>query len=557
MNRKSIRFLLAMALILTMLMGCVPCAFAESAMTPGTYTATCRGFYGDFDVTVTVDDQSIVSIEPGAYQETEGVGGVAIAMMIDRMTNSNTAGVDLVSGATVSSAVFRAAVMDCLKQAGAPESLMQAVQAPAVSEQTIGTDILVIGSGGAGYSAAISAATAGAKVTLIEKQDIVGGSTIVSAGIVYGALDEDDVPAMVDYYIERADGNADREMLTTFAENSLDTLAALEDAGVQWMMAVPTGTAPQPRGRFAFHADTGVAMIGSALIQPLNAKAESVGVEVLTGVKATELITEGDAVVGAKATSKSANYTINAKAVIIATGGYDASAEMLATYSPIASGDIILSNHGNVGEGLTMGLAVGAATEFKGGIIGFQAVNQGLPGSGCSPSAMQAPLYVKQDGEFVCVGADYPINYTNLKASGVNDFYAIYDAAGEGTSMPAIEAGFGFTADTLEELAAAAGMDVAKLTEAVAQNEALTTAPYFANVVRPATIGSMGGLKTNTSAQVLSEATGEPIVGLYAAGEVANAAFYYMEYPASGSSNAISMTFGRIAGAHAAAEIAK
>jgi fumarate reductase flavoprotein subunit len=62
----------------------------------------------------------------------------------------------------------------------------------------------------------------------------------------------------------------------------------------------------------------------------------------------------------------------------------------------------------------------------------------------------------------------------------------------------------------------------------------------------------MGGLKTNTAAEVLKEGANQPIPGLYAAGEVANGAFYYQEYPASGSSNSLSITFGRTAGKNAA-----
>ena len=524
-------------------------------MKAGTYTAVCHGFYGDFEVSVTVSETAITQIVPGEYKETEAVGGKAIALMSDSMIESNTSGVDIVSGATVTSAVFRSAVTDCLTQAGAPTELTAPPAAPAVTEETIDTDVLVIGAGASGFAASITAAQSGAKVTLIEKQDIVGGSTVVSAGIVYAALDEADESKMVDYYMERAENNANFEMLTTFAENSLDTISFLEEAGVLWMMSVPAGTAPEARARFSMHED-GTAMIGSALINPLEAQAIRLGVDIYTGVKATNLLQENGTIVGAKATSKTANYTINAKAVILATGGFDASAEMVAKYSPMATGDVVLSNKGNVGEGITMGIEVGAASEFKGGMIGFQSVDGSLPESGYNSEAMGSPLFVQADGTFISLSNDYPITYSALKASGASAFYGIYDAAGAESVQRSVDSGFGFKAETVEELATAAGMDAANLSEAIGKAQELQNGPYFAIVVRPTTIGSMGGLVTNAAAEVLNE-NDEVIPGLYAAGEVANSAFYYQEYPASGSSNCIGLTFGRIAGENAAAFIAE
>ena len=524
---------------------------SEEGMKPGTYTAVCRGFYGDFDISVTVSDSAITDIELGEYKETEAVGGKALKLMSERIINENTSGVDLVSGATVTSAVFRAAVNDCLSQAGAPEALKAAPVLEQKSVKNVDTDVLVIGGGAAGLSSAISAAENGARVTLIEKQDIIGGSTIVSAGIVYAAMDKDDVSKMTDYYMERAEQKADRELLQFYAENSIDTISFLDGIGVKWMMTVPAGTAPEPRAHFSMHED-GTAMIGSALINPMEKRAKELGVEILTGVKGTELIVEDGKVQGAKAESKTTSYTFNAKAVILATGGFDASEELKQQYSPVAAGDFPLSNKGNVGEGLIMAMEAGAATEFKNGAIGFQIVDGSLPNSGYNASAMTATAFVKPDGTFVALGTDYPINYTNLKAAGGASFFGLFDAAGKDSAEPALERNFGFKADTVEELAAAAGMDGEKLQDAFDKTEALTTAPFYAVVVKPSTIGSMGGLKINTKAEVLAEADGQPIYGLYAAGEVANPGLYYQEYPASGTSISSSITFGREAGKNAA-----
>ena len=538
--------ILSIILVLCMMIPCM--AMAEGAA-DGAYSTVCKGFYGDFPVTVTIADGKIADIAWEGSQETPELGGAALTLMAADMIEKNTSGVDSVSGATVTSAVFRMAVADCLKQANAPAEMTAAPAAAEKTAQTLDADVLVVGSGVAGLSAAIAAKEAGANVVLIEKQDVVGGSSVTSAGIVYAPLDESDKETMVAYYMERAEGNANEEQLTFFADNALDTLSWLEGLGVQWMMQVPAGTAPQPRARFSMTAD-GVGMTGAALVNPMVAKLSELGVEIMTGVAATELIVADGAVVGAKAVYDEADYTINAKAVILATGGFDASTEMKAKYSPIATTDFPLSSKGNVGDGINMGIAIGAATEFKGGMIGFDFVNGSLPASGMNAVAMYCVSYTQPDGTFVSPVIDYPITYQTMKELGVDHFYGLYDGTGADSAEQAVAVGFGWKGETIEELAAATGMDAVKLADSFAQS-GLSTAPYYAVMVAPCTIGSMGGLVINTDAQVMGT-DGNPIAGLYASGEVANGGFYYQVYPASGSSLSLAMTYGLEAGRNAA-----
>ncbi len=518
----------------------------EGALVKGTYTAKAAGFYGPFDVTVTVSDTAIQDIQVGENAETADLGGRAMEIMKADMIAGNTAMVDSVSGATLTSAAFRNAVADALKSANAPSAMLTAPAVKEKKEETVSTQVVVVGAGAAGYAAAISARQAGAEVVLLEKQGVVGGSAVTSAGIVYAALNKEDVPTMVDYYMTRAEGHADEEQLTYYAEKSLDTIAWLNESGVQWMFTAPSGTAPEARANFAMN------ITGQSLIGPLAAKAEELGVTLYLNTRATELIIdEAGNVKGLKAEGKTADYSFEADAVVLATGGFDASEEMKAQYAPIAAGDFPLSSKGNVGDGLNMGLAAGADTLFNNSAIGFVIVDGSLPASGMSGAAMGAPVYAAGDGTFISLAADYPITYANLKASGADTFFGLYDTNGAASATPAIAAGFGFTADTIEELAAACGADAQKLAESFAKGS-LATAPYYAVVVKPATIGSMGGLKTNLKAEVL-KADGTAIPGLYAAGEVANGSFYYQQYPASGSSISLAMTYGLEAGANAAA----
>ena len=539
-----------LALVLCAMLALGGMALAEGA-TDGEYTVTSPGFYGDLNVTVMIEGGAISDIMVKDCPETPELGGKAIDIMTMEMIDNNTSGVDSVSGATVTSAYFRMAVNEALKQANAPEAMTAKVAAPEKTSEALECDVLVMGSGTAGLSAAIAAAEAGANVLVIEKQDIPGGSAVTSAGIVYAPVDESDKAAMVQYYMDRAEGNANEELLTFYADNALDTIAWLESLGVQWLMTVPAGTAPEPRARFSMTAE-GVGMTGAALVNPMLEKLNALGVEVLCGVRGTELLVGDDgAITGAKAEGKTADYEITAKSVILATGGFDASKEMKAKYSPVAENDFPLSSKGNVGDGINMGMAIGAATEFKGGVIGFDFVDGSLPASGMNAVAMYCSSYVQPDGTFVSKVIDYPITYTAIKELGVDHFYGLYDAAGAETAEAAVAVGFGWKGDTVETLAEATGMDAAKLADAIEQDPDLKEAPYYAVMVKPTTIGSMGGLVIDVDARVL-KADGAPIPGLYATGEVANGGFYNVEYPASGSSLSLGMTFGLEAGRNAA-----
>ena len=541
--------LLALMLCAMLLLG--GAALGEGGATDGEYTVTSPGFYGDLNVTVVIQGGAISDIVVKDCPETPELGGKAIDIMTMEMIDNNTSGVDSVTGATVTSAYFRMAVNAALKEANAPEAMTAKAEAPEKTSETLECDVLVMGSGTAGLSAAIAAAEAGASVLVIEKQDIPGGSAVTSAGIVYAPVDENDKAAMVQYYMDRAEGNANEALLTFYADNALDTIAWLEGLGVRWLMTVPAGTAPEPRARFSMTAE-GVGMTGAALVNPMLEKLNALGVEVLCGVKGTELLVDADgAIIGAKAESKAADYEITAKSVILATGGFDASKEMKAQYSPVAENDFPLSSKGNVGDGINMGMAIGAATEFKGGVIGFDFVDGSLPASGMNAVAMYCSSYVQPDGTFVSKVIDYPITYTAIKALGVDHFYGLYDAAGAETAEAAVAVGFGWKGDTVEALAEATGMDAAKLADAIAQDPDLKEAPYYAVMVKPTTIGSMGGLVIDTDARVLKD-DGSAIPGLYATGEVANGGFYNVEYPASGSSLSLGMTFGLEAGRNAA-----
>lgn len=437
-------------------------------------------------------------------------------------------------------------------------------------------DVVVVGSGEAGLSAAIEAAGAGAKVAVIEKMPMVGGSTLLSGGIVYGtgsAIQQklgikDSVDDLVKYWSERAEGANDPAALRFVAERSGATIDWLSSLGVQFNDPVPAGLSPVPRG----HTDP---KGGADIVAILKKTADAKKVDFFMETTVTKLISSNGAVTGLVAKGKDGkDVTFTAKAVVLATGGFDRNQELMAKYAPDYAGVGSFSGVGNTGDGLTMALAVGAATSGHGGTIGFR----GVPGEQAWTTDISflvwlPTLFVNKEGKrFVNESADYPVFHQELNKQTDKISYEIFDSVGFQPAIDkAIAKGVAFSADTLPALATAAGIDPKAFTATVAAYnkmiakgkdsefgktlsgmKPIAKSKFYAVKVQAYTIGTMTGLKIDLDTHVLN-AKGEAIKGLFAAGEVANGDFFNQVYPASGTSLQMSTTFGRVAGQQAAA----
>jgi len=442
-------------------------------------------------------------------------------------------------------------------------------------------DVVVVGSGAAGLAAAIEASEAGAKVAVLEKLPMVGGSTLLSGGYVYGTGSsiqkekgiKDSPDALAAYWSERAEGVANADQIKLVAEKSGETIDWLVGMGVKFPTLVPTGTSPVPRGHQT--ADG-----GQGLIAPVKAYADSKKVEFFMETSATKLLTNGKGrVTGVAAKGKDGKAVqFNAKAVVLATGGFDRNPELEAKLTPDYQTANTFVAVGNKGDGLLMAEAVGAATEGHGGVIGFRAV----PGESTFATEISGliwvpSLYVNKEGKrFVNEMSDYPIFHQALNKQTDKVSFLIFDAT---TFNPAlekgVEKGVSFSGDTIEALATAAGIDPAGLASTVAEYNKfiargkdtqfgknlkglppIAKPKFWALKVEAATLGTMTGLKIDLDTHVI-DTKGQPIPGLYAAGEVANGGFFNQVYPASGTSIQMSFTFGRVAGKTAALEAKK
>lgn len=559
--------LLAAALLLTSL------ALAEGVS--GTFEGSSQGFHAPVKVQVTLENGVITDVQVVEHHESEGVSDYSISQTPVRIVEAQSWNVDTLSGATYSSNAVKYAVRDALTQAGV-EGFDAEVHEAQGEDETIDTDVVVVGAGIAGLSAAIEAKKAGADVIVLEKLDRIGGSSVTAGGIVYGTntqmnCDIDNDPEdMVSYYLMRGNNNIDEDIVRFWAEHSGETVDwMIDEMGIEFATLGTSGTSPAMRAHTTANG-------GAGIILPIFEKFSELGIELRRDTPVTDILTDGERVTGVVAEHNGATVTVNADTVIIACGGFDASEEMKKLYAPDAYGVACMSSIGNTGDSIAWGEKLGANMIFKGGVMGMHSTNPSYTlTDGINLLSFLPTLGVTDEGvRFENESNDYPIFFTKMVETGRDTFYWIFDSAsGFAELCEAALPHYGFKADTLEGLAEAAGMPVDTFMATVARYNELGAkgvdedfgregiaplsdeGPYYAIKVVKATVAGFGGFEINTDSQVL-DTEGKPIAGLYAAGECASGQFFDKEYPCSGSMLCISATFGRIAGRNAAAEAA-
>ena len=543
--------------------------------------------------------------------------------MPQAIVDAQSVDVDSVSGATVSSEAIKAAVTMALETAGVDVSkLVKKEVKTDVSEETKDVDVVIIGAGGAGMAAAIEAADAGKTVLIVEKASMTGGNTTRSTGGMNAAATpeqaglefkeaagvEKTLAAAKEGYPELADliavvekqyedykasgsttyfdsvelfeldtlvGGKDlnnHDLVKVLAENSADGIAWLKDVvGADLSEVGSFGGASVKRIHKPVKDGKTIA-VGSYLVPILEQAVNDRKIEILFETPATEIIMKDGAAVGVKASSKSVNYTINAKAVVIASGGFAGNAEMVEGLNPELKGFVSTNAPTITGDGILMGEAVGAATVDMDQIQIHPTVEQntaaliteGLRGDGA--------ILVNQEGLrfFDEVGTRDAVSKAEIAQTGGYAYLIVDQAMVDKSSVIAgyITKGYTVQGDTYEALAEAIGCDGAVLKEtmekwnaAVAAGvdeefgrtsfaEPLDTAPYYAIKVSPGVHHTMGGLKINTNTEVL-DTKDQVIPGLFAAGEVTGGV--HGANRLGGNAVADIVVFGRIAGANAAA----
>lgn len=440
------------------------------------------------------------------------------------------------------------------------------------------TDVVVIGAGAAGMTAAISAFDAGVKVIVIEKMPITGGNSMLAAGGMNAAETvfqkkkniEDSAQLM---YEDTMKGGRERNI-----PELVEVLAKDSSASIDWLTSV--GADMSDVGRMAgasvyrTHRPAGGHVVGAHIAEVLKENAVKRNMDVRINTKAEKLITdEFGNVTGIVVTGKhSGTYAIEAKAVVLASGGFSANAARVAHFRPEFEGMTTSNQPGAQGEGVVLGAKIGAELRDMEEIQIHPTVAAGSRILITEAVRGNGAILVNHEGKrFVNElttrdrASEAILNQTNQSA------FLIFDDKVR-KSLKQIEGYFhlelAVAGDTPAELAAKIGVPADALENTIKTYNAAVAAkedkelgrpdlprnfdvsPYVAIEIKPGVHYTMGGLLINTNGQVLS-IEGAPVGNLYGAGEVT--AGVHGKNRLGGNSISETITFGRIAGLNAAA----
>lgn len=547
---------------------------------PGAYTATFPGRNGDITVTTLVGSNELVKIEIASHSESAQFGGKALAEMPQQMVEAQSVQVDTFSGATVTSNALKAAVADCLGQAGNAAAFSDIPEPAEASECALECDVVVVGSGISGMAAALSAAQSGARVIMLEKLSLSGGAATGSGGAILAAgscLQSEadgnmDPDGLVENLYRYSEEKANLDVIKHVVSHSAEIIDWYVGLGVQFEVGECYGT-PIHYAHRALNPD-GSGKSGSNIFNKTYPAFLAAGGVCLLKTRATEIIQGSDgSVIGVKATKGTCEYTISCKAAVLAAGGYEGDEELLDEWSPHCGIQMVdsLCHVGDTGDGILMGLAAGGY---------FVGTGYGQTTAAYRPIPA---IKVTVDGLRYCdethseEGLDQGYQFKAFYDAGAQWTYTLFDSTTiDEDALKTLEdaeaQGNAYRGDTIEEVAAAAGVDPDGLATTVARWNQMVAAgvdedfgceriedvgtyedgPFYLVPYTMVINGTVGGLKIDEESRVLHE-DGSAIKGLYAAGETCNGEYYYRLYPSGGASLLFGSVTGRIAGANAAA----
>ena len=627
MKKKNVlaSLLLAGAMFLTACGGSASSTSAAGGVS-GSFTGTAKGM-GEVSVTLTLTDNVITDCTAKGDEETSGIGSVVIEQFPGEVVEGNTINLDSISGATITSNAFVEAAKAALTEAGLnPDDYMAKADKTANGETvSYDADVVVIGAGGAGMTAAMTAADAGQKVVILESQAMVGGNSARATGgmnaakTVYQDENEFDQAAGVEKTLATAaekyadnetitalaktvseqwaayqanptgyfdsvelmeldtmvggKGINDPELVKTLCEGTADAIDWLDENGITLHNVSSFGGASVKRIHRPVNEEGKVVSVGAYMIPLLQENCEKRGIDIVLNTTVDTILTDANgAAVGVSGTDKDGNtVVVNAKSVILATGGFGANLDMVTQYKPELAGFMTTNAAGAQGQGIEMATAIGA------GIVDMDQIQihptveantaalitEGLRGDGA--------ILVNANGErFIDeVGTRDVVSAAEIAQPGSYSWLIVDQAMVDASSVIQgyIKKGYTKTGATYEELAKELDVDPAAFANTMetwnsyveAKNDPdfgrtsfanpLNNGPYYAIKVTAGVHHTMGGVTINSATEVLKE-DGTVIPGLFAAGEVTGGV--HGANRLGGTAVADFVVFGRIAGESAA-----
>ena len=552
------------------------CGSAFAAMTDGTYTGEGKGRNGTITVEVTVKAGKLDAVKVVKHTETVGISDAAVADFPKAIVAAQSTAVDAVAGATMTSEGIRAAVAQAIQTAGGdPAQFATAVVKKKAAKKLVkeNADIVVVGAGGSGISAAVKAETLGANVILIEKMPVIGGATALNAGTLIATGSKYQREVMKE--TKDSPELAYKDIFTVGKNRNDPTLVKMvtERVGgvVDWLiydMKIPYGPAATQYPDHSANRQLGVTGRSVNYLNLMREKFLGMGGKLMLQTRAQELIRDdAGKVVGVRATDKDGNTVeLTSKAVILASGGYGAVKSMLPKEM---SNYVFYGLDSETGDGYKMATAIGAGTINLDLVKMYPQGVETVPGHGLAATASSTDtmkksgaIYVNKLGQrYVDENAALGVLTDKTVEQPDHIAYIVMDAKAwkeyvakslEDKLVPNEETLMTWTkivnngrpvmavSDNLAEAAKTMGVDAEGLAKTVAHwndmvkagkdtdfNRKITgglgEGPYYIVEQKVRYQTTLGGLKADADLRILDKA-GKPIPGLYGAGCVVGGA---------------------------------
>lgn len=470
---------------------------------------------------------------------------------------------------------------------------------------TLEADFIAVGAGGAGLAAAVTAASGNASVIVLERMAGVGGSTTFAEGMFAAesamqfrkniVLTRD---VIFKRHMEATNWRANARLVRAFIDKSAGTIEWLQDLGVEFIES----TALYPGGPQTWHTIKGY---GAAMVKVLRKKAKEENVRIITKTTAKKLVLEDGRVTGLIAEDREGNsIRANAKAVLIADGGFANNKEMLEKYANAGPNLLPMGNEEKMGEGIQMAWEAGAAAEGTDVLQLITPVVRTERGiTHLAATVVQPYLWINKMGKRFCDEGIFQFPFVgNAQANQIDQImFHIFDEttknymkengidSGMGMYVPTttkledidadlkrgVDDGEVFVSDSIEDLASAIGVDTKVFMATIEEynkfcdqghDDLFAKDPRYLQPVRtprfyavrgfPSFTGTLGGIKINHKTEVLNK-NFEAIPGLYAAGNCAGG-MYGDSYDSASAGTALGFAInsGRMAGESALAYMA-
>ena len=517
----------------------------ENQLMDGVWTGSGEGRSGTIIASVEVKDHQVSQVTIVSQSESS-FAQEAINTIVERAIGRTEAldpQADAVTGATLTSNGVIGAINMALQAA-----LGKRADADKIYKDG-SCDIVVVGAGGAGLSAAVAAAECGvSRIIVLEKQGIIGGNTNYSTGGINAAETdiqkslgiEDSKQLFYDDIMRGGKNENIPELVQNFVEHAPGTISWLTGRGADLSDVGLMGGSSVKRT----HRPEGGTAIGPHLMKILKTASSDENIEIRTSNKVVGLLSLGGTVTGVKVeNADGSTYSLNAKAVIIATGGFGANLDMVTRYQPWLSGFATLNHPGATGDAFDWVKSLGGATIQMSNIQihptaeadNHILITEAVRGNGAILVNRSGKRFVNEMETRDVVSAAileqasgdaFLIFDQGVRSSLASiETYANQHLLKEGATVSALAKAAGLPAEALEATMSRyaaqqkSGVDDDFDRSAGEMTAALETPPYYAVRVKPAIHHTMGGLRVNTQTQVLTT-DGTPIPGLYAAGEV-------------------------------------